>query len=105
MKKRTQVALSFGLAYVIVSTGVAIWRHPIAAAIAFAAIFVIYALGGPPIWEAIHSAIALAAIYALVFIVGLACTGRGLAAYLWFFALAIGVNTLQAWMQCAQRGC
>jgi hypothetical protein len=105
MKKSTEAALCFGLGYVLLRTGIAIWRHPVGSAIVLTAFFIAYAFDAPSPWEALHSAIALATLYALVFIVGLACSGRGLAAFLWFVALMSGVNIIQAWIECTQNTC
>ena len=96
MKKSTQVVLIAGFAYLAIKVGTAIWRHPAISAIVLAAIFLLYALGGPPFWEAVHSALSIVSIYAIVFIIGLACTGRRLAALLWFVALVAVLNIFQA---------
>lgn len=105
MKKSTEAALAVGVAYLLMKLGLAIWRHPIISAIVFAALYLPYALGGPPLWEAVRSARSITPIYALVFIVGLAFTGRGFAALLWFMALMVGVSISQAWIECAQNTC
>jgi hypothetical protein len=105
MKKSTETALSVGIAYLLMKIGTGIWRHPKGSAVTFTALFVVYVLDGAPFWEAVHSARSLAAIYAIVFIIGLACTGRGFAAFLWFLALMFGLTLSQAWIECAQTTC
>jgi hypothetical protein len=105
MKKSTETVLAAGVAYTLMSMGIAIWRHPVISAIAFVVLFVLYAIDGPPFWEAVHVARSLAAIYGFVFIGGMACTGRGFAAYLWFIALVFAVITSQAWIECIQNTC
>jgi hypothetical protein len=105
MKKSPEVEFVTGLAYAVIKVGTAIWRYPVISAIVFGAVFLIYVLGGPPLWEAVRSALSFVFIYTIVFIVGLARTGRKLAAFLWFIALVAILNIFQVWIECAQSTC
>jgi hypothetical protein len=69
MKKRTQVALSFAAGYLIVKIGIAIYRHPLGAAVAFTIMIMLSAFGGASALEIAHGIVSLTVIYALVFVI------------------------------------
>ena len=105
MKKGTQAALSFAAGYLIMRIGVAIHRHPVASAVALTIIIIGYAIDGASALEVASTALSLAFIYGLVFIIGLACAGRWIAALWWFMALFFCVELVQSWIECAAHTC
>jgi hypothetical protein len=96
MKKSIQAALSVGATYLLVNTGVVIYRYPAHSAVVFAILTVFSLIGGASAWEVAHAAFAFAAIVALIFIIALACNGRWFAAYFWFMALLISMVMVRA---------
>jgi hypothetical protein len=92
MKKRTQVAMSLAAGYLIVKIGIAIYRHPIGAAVALAIMIVLSLCGGASALEAAHGAVSLTAIYAFVFIIAIAYNGQWLTATLGFIAILVGAR-------------
>jgi hypothetical protein len=95
MNKRSQVALAFAAGYLILKMGVAIYRHPVGAVVVFAILTVFSVIGGASASDVVHAIFSFAVIIGLVFIVGLACDGRWVAAFLWSIALLIGVAILR----------
>ena len=105
MKKSTQAALSIGAGYLILRMGVAIHRHPVGSAVIFTVFLISYALDGASALEVASTALSLASIYGLVFIIGLACAGRWIAALCWFMAIFFCVELVQGWVECAAHTC
>jgi hypothetical protein len=95
MNKRSQVALAFAAGYLILKMGVAIYRHPVGAVVVFAILTVFSVIGGASASDVVHAIFSFAVIIGLVFIVGLPCEGRWVAAFLWSIALLIGVAILR----------
>ena len=95
MNKRSQVALAFAAGYLLLKMGIAIYRHPVGAVVVFAILTVFSVIGGASASDVVHATFSFAVIVGLVFIIGLACKGRWVAAFLWFIALLIGVAILR----------
>ena len=95
MNKRSQIALAFAAGYLILKMGIAIYRHPVGAVVVFAILTVFSVIGGASASDVVHAIFSFAVIIGLVFIVGLACDGRWVAAFLWSIALLIGVAILR----------
>ena len=95
MNKRSQVALAFAAGYVLLKTGIAIYRHPVGAVVVFAIIVVFSVIGGASASDVVHAIFSFAVMIGLVFIIGLAYEGRWVAAFLWLIALLIGVAILR----------
>ena len=95
MNKRSQVALAFAAGYLLLKMGIAIYRQPVGAVVVFAILTVFSVIGGASASDVVHAIFSFAVILGLVFIIGLACEGRWVAAFLWFIALLIGVAILR----------
>ena len=95
INKRSQVALAFAAGYLLLKVGIAIYRHPVGAVVIFAILTVFSVIGGASASDVVHAIFSFAVILGLVFIIGLACEGRLVAAFLWFIALLIGVAILR----------
>ena len=95
MNQRSQVALAFAAGYLFLKMGIAIYRHPVGAVVVFAILTVFSVIGGASAPDVVHATFSFAVIVGLVFIIGLACKGRRVAALLWFIALLIGVTILR----------
>ena len=95
INKRSQVALAFAAGYLLLKMGIAIYRHPVGAVVIFAILTVFSVIGGASASDVVHAIFSFAVILGLVFIIGLACEGRLVAAFLWFIALLIGVAILR----------
>ena len=95
MNKRFQVALAFAARYLILKMGVAIYRHPVGAVVVFTILTVFNVIGGASASDVVHAIFSFAVILGLVFIIGLACEGHWVAAFLWLIALLIGVAILR----------
>ena len=95
MNKRSQVALAFAAGYLLLKMGIAIYRQPVGAVVVFAILTVFSVIGGASASDVVHAIFSFAVILGLVFIIGLACKGRLVAAFLWFIALLIGVAILR----------
>ena len=89
MNKRSQIALAFAAGYVLLKMGIAIYRHPVGAVVVFAILTVFSVIGGASASDVVHAIFSFAVIVGLVFIIGLACEGRWVAAFLWLIALLI----------------
>ena len=96
MNKRSQVALAFAAGYVLLKMGIAIYRHPVGAVVVFAILTVFSVIGGASASDVVHATFSFAVIVGLVFIIGLACKGRRVAALLWFIALLICLAVIQS---------
>jgi hypothetical protein len=94
MNKRSQVALAFAAGYLLLKIGIALHRHPAGAALVFAILTVFSVNGGASGSDVIHATFLFAVILGLVFIIGLACEGRRVAALLWLIAMLICVAIL-----------
>jgi hypothetical protein len=105
MKKNTQAALSFAAGYLIVRIGAAIHRHPAGSAVVLTILIIGYAIDGASTLEVVSTALSLGFIYSLVFIIGLACAGRWIAALCWIMALFFCVELVQGWIECATNTC
>jgi hypothetical protein len=105
MKKSTQAALSFAAGYLILRIGIAIHRHPVGSAVVLTILIIGYAIDGASALEVASATLSLAFIYGLVFIIGLACAGRWIAALCWFMALFFCVGLVQSWIECATNTC
>ena len=95
MNKRSQIALAFAAGYLLLKMGIAIYRHPVGAVVVFAILTVFSVIGGASASDVVHATFSFAVIVGLVFIIGLACKGRRVAALLWFIALLICLAVLQ----------
>ena len=95
MNKRSQIVLAFAAGYHLLKIGVAIYRRPVGTAVVVAIIMVFSVIGGASASDVVHAIFSFAVISGLVFIVGLACEGRWVAAFLWSIALVIGVAILR----------
>ena len=95
MNKRSQIALAFAAGYLLLKMGIAIYRHPVGAVVVFAILTVFSVIGGASASDVVHAISSFAVILGLVFIIGLACEGRWVAAFLWLIALLIGVAILR----------
>jgi hypothetical protein len=95
INKRSQVALAFAAGYLLLKMGIAIYRHPVGAVVIFAILTVFSVIGGASASDVVHATFSFAVIVGLIFIIGLACKGRRVAALLWFIALLIGVAILR----------
>ena len=95
INKRSQVALAFAAGYLLLKMGIAIYRHPVGAVVIFAILTVFSVIGGASASDVVHAIFSFAVILGLIFIIGLACEGRLVAAFLWFIALLIGVAILR----------
>ena len=93
--KRSQIALAFAAGYLLLKIGIAIYRHPVGAAVIFVILTVFSVVGGASASDVVHATFSFAVIVGLIFIIGLACKGRRVAALLWFIALLIGVAILR----------
>jgi hypothetical protein len=93
MNKRSQTALGFAASYLLLK--IAIYRHPVGAAVVFAMLTVFGVIGGASASDVIHATFSFAVILGLVFIMGLACEGRRIAALLWLIAMLICVAILR----------
>ena len=89
MNKRSQIALALAAGYVLLKIGIAVYRHPKGAVVVFAVLTALSVIGGASASDAAHAIFPLAVIIGLVFIIGLACEGRWVAAVLWLIALLI----------------
>ena len=96
MNKRSQVALAFAAGYVLLKMGLAIYRHPVGAVVVFAILTVFSVIGGASASDVVRATFSFAVIVGLVFIIGLACEGRWVAALLWFIALLICLAVIQS---------
>ena len=105
MKKGTQAALSFAAGYLILRIGVAIHRHPVGSAVVLTILIIGYAIDGASAPEVVSTARSIGFIYGLVFIIGLACAGRWIAALCWFVALFLCVEIVQSWIECTAHIC
>ena len=95
MNKRSQIALAFAAGYLLLKMGIAIYRHPVGAVVVFAILTVFSVIGGASASDVVHAISSFTVILGLVFIIGLACEGRWVAAFLWLIALLIGVAILR----------
>jgi hypothetical protein len=96
MNKRSQIALAFAAGYLLLKIGMAIYRHPVGAAVVFVVLTVFSVAGGASASAVVHATFSFAVIVGLVFIIGLACKGRRVAALLWFVALLICLAVIQS---------
>ena len=96
MNKRSQVALAFAAGYVLLKTGIAVYRHPVGAAVIFVILTVFSVLGGASASDVVRATFSFAVIVGLVFIIGLACKGRRVAALLWFITLLVCLAVIQS---------
>ena len=96
MNKRSQIALAFAAGYLLLKMGIAIYRHPVGAVVVFAILIVFSVIGGASASDVVHAIFSFAVIIGLVFIIGLACEGRRVAAFLWFIALLICLAIIQS---------
>jgi hypothetical protein len=103
MKRSTQAVLSFGIGYLIFRTGVAIYRHPVGSAVVLTILLIWYAVDGASALEVVHAARSLIALYTLIFIIGLACAGRGFRAFMWFVVWLTAISVFQAWIDSVQQ--
>ena len=69
----------------------AIYRHPVGAAVIFVILTVFSVISGVSASYVVHAIFSFAVIVGLVYIIGLTCEGRWVAAFLWSIALLIGV--------------
>ena len=95
MNKRSQIALAFAAGYVLLKIGIAVYRHPVGAVVVFAILTVFGVIGGGSASDVVHAMFSFAVIIGLVFIIGLACKGRWVAAVLWLMALLTCVAILR----------
>ena len=95
MNKRSQIALAFAAGYLLLKMGIAIYRHPVGAVVVFAILTVFSVIGGASASDVVHAIFSFTVILGLVFIIGLACEGSWVAAFLWSIALLIGVAILR----------
>jgi hypothetical protein len=95
MNKRFQIALTFAAGYLLLKIGVAIYRHPVGAAVIFVILTVFSVIGGASASDVVQGTFSFAVIVGLVFIIGLACKGRQVAALFWFIALLICLAIVQ----------
>ena len=95
MNKRSQIALAFAAGYLLLKIGIAIYRHPVGAAVVFAILTVFSVIGGASSSDVVHATFSFAVILGFVFIIGLACEGRRVAALLWLIAMLICVAILR----------
>ena len=95
MNKRSQIALAFAASYLLLNTGIAIYRHPVDAVVVFAILTVFSVIGGASASDVVHAVFSFAVIIELVFIIGLVCEGRWVAAVLWLIALLICIAILR----------
>jgi hypothetical protein len=95
MNKRSQVALAFSAGYLLLKIVIVIYRHPVGVAVVFAILTVFSVIGGASSSDVIHATFSFAVILGLVFIIGLACEGRRIAALLWLIAMLICVAILR----------
>ena len=95
MNKRSQIALALAAGYLLLKIGIAIYRHPVGAVVVFVILTVFSVIGGASASDVVHAIFSLAVIIELVFVIGLACEGRWVAAFLWLIALLIGVAILR----------
>ena len=65
------------------------------AVVVFAILTVFSVIGGASASDVVHAISSFTVILGLVFIIGLACEGRWVAAFLWLIALLIGVAILR----------
>ena len=96
MNKRSQVALAFAAGYLLLKIGILIYRHPVGAAVIFVILTVFSVVGGASASDVVRATFSFALIVGLVFIIGLACKGRRVAALLWFIALLICLAVIQS---------
>jgi hypothetical protein len=90
-----RIALAFAAGYVLLKIGIAIYRHPVDAVVVFAILTVFSVIGGASASDVVHAIFSFTVILGLVFIIGLACKGRRVAAVLWLTALLICFAMLQ----------
>ena len=95
MNKRSQIALAFAAGYVLLKTGIAIYRHPVGTVVVFAILTVFSVIVGASASDVVHAISSFTVILGLVFIIGLACEERWVAAFVWSIALLIGVAILR----------
>jgi hypothetical protein len=95
MNKRSQVALAFSAGYLLLKIVIVIYRHPVGVAVVFAILTVFSVIGGASSSDVVHATFSFAVILGLVFIIGLACEGRRVAALLWLIAMLICVAILR----------
>jgi hypothetical protein len=89
MNKRSRVALAFAAGYLLLKMGITIYRHPVGAVVVFAVLTFFSVIGGASASDVVHAIFSFTTILGLVFIIGLACEGRWVAAVLWLTALLI----------------
>jgi hypothetical protein len=95
MNQRSQITLAFAAGYLFLKTVIAIYRHPVGASVVFAILTVFSVIGGASSSDVINAIFSFAVILGLVFIIGLACEGRRVAALLWLIAMPICVAILR----------
>jgi hypothetical protein len=96
MNKRSQVVMAFAVGYVLLKAGIAVYRRPVGAAVIFVILTVFSVVGGASASDIVRATFSFTVIVGLVFIIGLACKGRRVAALLWFIALLICLAVIQS---------
>jgi hypothetical protein len=55
MNKRSRIALAFAAGYLLLKIGIAIYRHPVGAAVVFAILTVFSVIGGASSSDVVHA--------------------------------------------------
>ena len=88
--------MAFSAGYLLLKIVIAIYRHPVGGGSYVFAILTVFSLiGGASSSDVVHATFFVAVILGLVFIIGLACEGRRVAALLWLIAMLICVAILR----------